>query len=324
MSSQPTVVVSYAGPVENAVDPDALEAAGIRVVERRARSPGAVVEAVGSAEALVVDARTPVTREVLGALESLRVVARLGIGVDNIDIAAAGDHGVTVVHTPGYCVDEVSTHAIALLLSMVRSIPSYDTSVRAGEWDWGVGEPLFRFQEQTVGIVGFGKIGRAVAAKLGGFGVRMLAHDPYVDDDVFAEYGVTGVGFEALLAAADAVTIHTPLTEETRGMFDAAAFQRMNDTAYLVNTGRGPVVDEAALIAALEAGEIAGAGLDVFEAEPLPDSPLRELEHVVLTPHAAWYSEESIRERTDTITADVISVIHDDDPQYPVSPEADW
>lgn len=289
-----------------------------------ARTPDVLLEAAAGADALIVDAGTRVTERVLAGLDSLRVVGRSGIGVDNVDVRAAHEYGITVVNVPEYCLDEVSTHALGMMLSCARKFPQLDRGVRRGEWDWSSAAPVYRLRGRTVGLVGFGKIARSLEAKLRGFDIDVHIYDPYVSATDLAGFDVTRVGFERLLSESDFISIHAPLTEETRGMFDAEAFETMRDHAILANTARGPIVDEGALHTALEAGEIAGAGLDVRETEPPVDSRLSDLENVVLTPHAGWYSEASRRELSRTVGEDVARVLRGDRPRNPVDPDAGW
>ncbi|MHB9288861.1 C-terminal binding protein [Halobacteriales archaeon Cl-PHB] len=264
----------------------------------------------------------PTTAAAFEAFPDLRVLAVTGIGVDHVDLDAASAHGVQVVNVPDYCVEEVSTHAVSLLLAVARQLGAYDRDVRDGGWDWRVGQPIHRLAGRTLGLVGFGDIPRRVAEKLSGFDLEVLAYDPYVDDAVLAEYGVERADFETLLHRADLVSVHAPLTDETEGLFDAAAFARMQETAVLVNAARGPIVEERALAAAVAEGEIAGAGVDVFAEEPPGDTPLADLDRVILTPHAAWYSEEAAREVREQATADVVRVLEGDEPENPVNDPA--
>ena len=314
---------------EKTVDPrtqrEILEAAGARIEVLDGKTEAAVAEAVRGADGLVVDSRTPVTARVLGASETLRVVGRAGIGVDNVDLAAATEQGVTVVHVPDYCLDEVSTHALSLLLACVRNVPLQDRRTGEGTWDWREGRPLHRMRGRTLGLAGFGGIARRLASKLRAFGLEVVAYDPYVKATVMADYGVEKVGFEALLDRLDYLSIHVPLYGETREMFSTDEFERMADHAVLVNTARGPVVDEAALLDALETGEIARAGLDVLESEP-PDAenPLLAREDVVVSPHTAWYSEESRRDLSRSVASDVAAVLDGEAPTDPVDPELPW
>jgi D-3-phosphoglycerate dehydrogenase len=234
----------------------------------------AAIAAAQDADALVVDVSTPVTATVLAACSDLRIVARAGVGVDNVDVAAAAERGIEVSNVPDYCTDEVATHTVSLLLACARRLGVYDRDVKAGEWDWTAAGGIHRLRGSTLGFVSFGPIARRVREQTGGFDLTCVAHDPYVDGEEMDAAGVEKVDFEALLDRADLVSVTAPLTDETRGMVDAAAFERLGDHAVVVNTGRGGVVDEAALADALERGEVAAAGLDVFAEEPPGDSPL--------------------------------------------------
>jgi len=283
-----------------------------------------IIEAAGDAHALVVDVNTPLPAEVFEQCESLEIVARAGVGVDGVDIPAAADHGVTVVNVPDYCREEVSTHAVSLLLASIRRLNVYDRAVKRGQWDWADGQPIHRLTGETVGFLSFGQLARATAEKLAGFDCEIVAADPYVDSEVMADHGVEKVPFDDLLAVADHVSIHAPLTDETRHMFDRAAFERMSDTAVAVNVGRGGIVNEDALAWALEHDEIAAAGLDVIENEPLTDSPLADRDDVILTPHAAFYSEESLTDLNEHVATDIRAVFDGEQPAGYVDPEADW
>ncbi|MFC6826602.1 C-terminal binding protein [Halopelagius fulvigenes] len=282
----------------------------------------AACESVG-ADAVITDVGTPVTAEAFERLD-LSVVARAAVGFDNIDVAAAADAGVTVTNVPGYCTDEVATHALALLLACVRAIPEYDESVKRGEWPSFPSRNLRRLRGRTLGFVSFGAIARRLAELTSGFDVDVVAYDPYLDESGLEAFDadVTLVDFEGLLDRSDYVSVNAPATPETRGMFDAEAFSRMRDGAILVNTGRGAVVDEDALVSALDSGDVAAAGLDVFEEEPLPaESPLTDREDVVLSPHAGWYSEEAVEELNRRVASDVRRVLDGEEPESAVDPE---
>ena len=281
-----------------------------------------VVETVREADALVVDTGVPVPAAVFDACEDLDVVARAGTGVDNIDIAAADDAGVTVTNVPEYCTEEVSTHAVSLFLTLFRHVESYDRAIEDGRWDWTDGRPIRRLSEQTVGFHSFGGIARRTAEKLAGFGCELIASDPYVDADEMAAHGVEKVSFGELLETADHVSVHAPLTEETHHSFDRSAFERMRETAILVNVGRGPIVDQPALRRALDAGEIAAAGLDVLNEEPPVDSELVGRDDVVVTPHAAFYSEDSLVSLNEHVAGDVRDALAGDRPDGFVDPNA--
>jgi D-3-phosphoglycerate dehydrogenase len=247
------------------------------------------------ADALVTSS-SPVTRGVMGALEGLKVVARTGVGYDVIDVRAATELGVVVVNIPDIWVREVANHALALLLAWNRKIITLDRQVHAGVWSAGVpGERTGALHGETVGIVGLGNIGSAFARRVAAFETKVIAHDPYVDDARFAALGVERVSLEALAERADYVSVHTLLNEGTRHLIGEAFFRRMKPTAILINTSRGPVVDEAALAKALAEKRLAGAALDVWEQEPIAaDNPLLRMDNVIATPHAAYFSTAAV------------------------------
>ena len=252
-----------------------------------------------------------VTPAVVRAAERCRVISRYGVGVDNIAVDVATELGIPVTYVPDYCVDEVSDHVMALLLTWNRQVGFYDGVAKAGQWEGTLSpHPLTRLRGQTIGIVGFGRIGRAVAEKARAFGLAVATYDPYLPADGALPDGVAAASLEDLLAASDYVTVHTPLNEETRGLIGARAFELMKPSAYLINCARGPIVDEPALCDALRDGQIAGAGLDVVEsASPPADHPLFGMDNVIVTPHVAFLSQQSVLElevRTARATVDVL------------------
>ncbi|WP_254546830.1 C-terminal binding protein [Halomarina pelagica] len=253
-------------------------------------------------------------------LERCRVIARYGIGVDNIDVEAATERGIYVANVPDYCTEEVPTHAIALILALDRQLKQYGTGMAAGEWKTDRAAEIRRFSEETVSVVGFGRLGRGVGDRAAALGATVLAADPYLGPDDVADHDAELVSFEEAVERADYLSVHSPLTPETEGMIDADVFARMKGTASLINVARGPVVDEAALIEALSAGEIAGAGLDVFETEPpAVDNPLRDHPRVVATPHQAWYSEESERECREGVARAIRQALEGERPETAVN-----
>ena len=283
-----------------------------------------ITETAADATALVVDVQTDVPAAVFEACENLEIVARAGVGVDGVDIPAAADHGVTVVNVPDYCREEVSTHAVSLLLASIRRLNVYDRSVKGGRWDWADGAPIHRLTGETVGFLSFGQLAKATAEKLAGFNCDIVAADPYVEADEMAALGVEKVPLDELLETADHVSVHAPLTDDTRHLFDRDAFRKMSETAVLVNVGRGPIVKEDALVWALENDEIAAAGLDVLEDEPLTNPSLADRDDVILTPHTAFYSEESLTDLNEHIGHDILSVFDGEEPAGYIDPEADW
>lgn len=274
----------------------------IDVVTRKCASEDEIVELAREADALVVSTRHPITRSVLERLGRCRIVGSYGVGLDHIDLPAAAELGVVITHYPQYCTNEVADHAMSLILALNRRIHELDQDLRQGAWNRGIARtrqimrgPIAPLREQTLGIVGLGRIGAKVAERARPFGMSVIAADPLLDAGEAAARGAELVSFDDLLHRADIVTIHCPLTPQTRGMMNAAAFSAMKPTGFLVNTARGPIVDLDAAIAALERCAIAGAALDVVYPEPLPaDSPLYRLPNVMLTPHAAYYSERSV------------------------------
>lgn len=324
MDSHVVISDSKSTTVDHDLQADVLAEYDAGVTSVVTRTEEALLEELGDADGLIVDAGVPVTERVLEET-SLRVVGRAGIGVDNVDLEAAADNDVTVVHHPTYSIDEVATHALALLLAGLRRVPRYDRSTRSGDWDWTEGMPIPRLQGSTLGFVGFGKIPRRLATMVQGFGCELVAFDPYVADDVVRSHNVEPVGFEELLSAVDLLSIHAPLTEETTGLIDEDALETMDEDVVLVNTARGPVIETDALVAALEAEEVGFAALDVTEPEPLPsDHPLLEAENALVTPHTAWYSEASRRQLSRDIAADVGRVLAGEEPHNEVTVESPW
>ena len=282
-----------------------------------------IIAAAADAEALIVGVEDEVPSTVFEHCEQLQIVARAGVGVENVDVEAAADHGVTVVNVPDYCDEEVSTHAVSLLLACVRRLGVYDRAVERGEWDWQVGQPIHRLSTRTVGFHSFGKLAKQTADKLGSFGCELIAADPYVDSEEMAEYGVEKVSLDELFSQADHISTHAPLTDETHHLFDRDVFRAMSDMAVLVNVARGPVVDAEALQWALENDEIAAAGLDVLDADPPEESPLADRDDVILTPHAAFYSEESVTDLNEQLGQAIQAVFDGREPEGLIEPAGD-
>ncbi|MCS7234846.1 MAG: C-terminal binding protein [Armatimonadota bacterium] len=292
---------------------------GAELVALQAHRDEELLEPVQDADALLV-CFAPVTGRVVEAARKCRIIARYGIGVDNVDVRTATARGIVVTNVPDYCVEEVSDHALALVLACARKVVWMDRRVRAGRWDARDAVPVRRLSSQVLGLVGFGKIPRLVARKAQAFGLRVLSFDPYVAPSAMRELGVEPVGLRELLERSDYVSVHAPLTPQTEGLIDEAALRWMKPTAYLVNTARGRIVDEEALVRALERGWIAGAALDVLPTEPPPpDDPLLRLDNVVLTPHVAFYSEESLQELQRKVAEEVVRVLTGQPPRYPVN-----
>jgi D-3-phosphoglycerate dehydrogenase / 2-oxoglutarate reductase len=301
------------------VDPEEAVLAGHDVELRRlrCRTPEEVAEQAGDADVLI-NQYVPITAAVLDALPSCRLVVRYGVGVDNVDVEAATGRGVWVANVPDYGRDEVADHTLALALALLRGVVVLDRSVRSGTWDLGSARPLRRLAVLTWGVVGCGAIGGAVAARAAGLGMRVLGYDVV---GVRSAPPIERVPLEELLEAADVVSLHAALTPDSHHLIGAAALARMRPTAFLVNTARGGLVDTAALLAALDTGELAGAALDVLEQEPPDELGWRLARHprVVATPHAAWYSEEAFHTLKTEVAREALRVLRGGEPRSPVN-----
>jgi len=274
-----------------------IRAAGGVLARAIARNAGEIIAAAKGARAIVIQRLMEGAAEVFGALPELRVVGRMGIGLDSIDLAAAAKAGVAVVNVPSFCEEEVCDHAMALLLACARRVAQLARATRQGAWDAKGAGVMFRLRGRTLGLVGLGKIPVLVAARARAFGLKVVAFDPYAPAKRFEETGVEAVALDALLRRSDYVSIHCPLTVETRGLINAERLALMKPDAFLINTARGGIVDEGALVEALRGGRIAGAALDVMAPEPPGKGhPLLDMDNVIVTPHAAFYSEEAVEE----------------------------
>ena len=281
-----------------------------------------VVARTRDADALIISS-SPVTRRVMESLEGLKAVMRTGVGYDVIDVAAATELGVVVINVPDVWIREVANHALALLLAWNRKIVTLDREVRAGVWSSRIpGAVTGSLHGETVGVVGLGNIGTAFARRIAALETRVIACDPYVDDARFKALGVERVDLPTLAARSDYVSVHALLNAETRALIDEAFLRRMKPTACLINTSRGPVVDQAALARALREGWLAGAALDVFEEEPLaPDSPLRGMDNVILTPHAAYFSSPAVAQVPRRCGEEIARILTRERPLHVVNPD---
>ncbi len=297
MATEPktALICDYAWPTID-IEREALARIGAETIAATTGDEEELVTLAPEADAILINWRR-MTRRVIAAARKCVLIVRYGVGVNNIDVEAATESGIAVANVPDYCMDEVSNEAMALLLCGARNIMTYDKSVRSGVWDVKVGMPLYRTRALTLGIIGFGRIGRAVAPKAHGLGFRVIACDPYIAPQEMADRNVVSVDLDTLLASADFITLHVPLTSATRGLIGEAALNKTKHTAWLINTSRGPVVDTSALYRALCDGRLAGAGLDVLPEEPPSlEDPLFTLPNVIFTPHSAFYSEGSLQE----------------------------
>lgn len=284
-----------------------------------APTPEAILAVAREADGLLVTyAKVPA--QIIEQLARCKIIARFGIGVDNVDIDAATRAGIIVTNVPEYCEDEVSDHAMALLLTLIRKIPFANKRAHAGKWEMTAVIPIHRLRGRVLGLVGFGKIPKLVATKAQAFGLQVQTYDPYLTAETTAKFNVKLVTLPELLSTSDYISVHTPLTPETNRMFNADAFRQMKRGALLVNTARGPLVDVEALVDALEAGQLAGAALDVLPQEP-PAPGLRLLgrDDVILTPHTGFYSEESMVDLQTKAAQQVALVLSGKEPRYPIN-----
>lgn len=270
-----------------------IERAGGTLIDGDHYSLAEALRLAENAEAIMLR-RVKINREQISSFRHCRILMRYGVGVDNIDLGAATDAGIIVGHVPVYCQDEVSTHAIALLLACVRRLIFTNDQLRTGAWNVHDADPVYRLAGKTLGLVGLGTLGQAVARKLQGWNLRLVATDPFLEPEVARGLNVELVPFENLLRESDFVSLHVPLLPETRHLMNYSTFAQMQRGAILINTARGPVVSGPDLLRALDEGQLSCAALDVFEEEPpAPDSPLRTHPKLLVTDHMAWYSEES-------------------------------
>ena len=282
-----------------------LEQLNAEIIEGQCKTEEELIGLAKDADGIICQ-YAPFTAKVMNALEKCRIISRYGVGVDNIDVKAATEKGIMVAYVPDYCIEEVSNHAIAMIMNFARQISLFDRSTRNRNWDVMLSKPIFRLSEQTIGILGLGRIGSAVARKLKNFNVKILAHDPYVKNVI---KGVKIVDFQELVEKSDYITIHTPLSEETKQIFTQKIFKQMKKSAYLINTARGGIINQEALFEALNNKEIKGAALDVLENEPPDWSEIPQLENLILTPHAAFYSESSFEELKKRTAQAVVNVL---------------
>lgn len=306
------VVTDY---IEDDLDWEAeeLEKAGIEfeAFQLKFKTEAEVLEKISDADVIVVN-MVPLTDSILSKLERCQLIIRHGIGYDNVDVEACTKYGIQFAYQPDYCKEDVAEHAIALIFACARKVVwsrrVLDASSAAGQWDFAGLFPMYRLDGKTLGIVGVGRIGSRVARKLGSFGLRIIGTDPYLSERRRAELNVEFVEREELFRKADFVTVHTPLNEETRHLINSETLGWMKPTAYLINTSRGPMVDDNAVAQALRSGAIAGAAIDVYAHEPPPvDHPFFGLENVILTPHIGWASEEAGWEIRRSILDDIMA-----------------
>ncbi|MBM7551611.1 C-terminal binding protein [Thalassobacillus pellis] len=297
-----------------------LEHEQVEVIPVQCKSESEVIAHCRDADA-IINQYAPISRSVIESLQNCKVIARYGVGVNTIAVDAATDKGICVTNVPDYCMDEVSDHTLGLLLSWARKIPLADKETKDNHWDFKKTRPIHRLRGRTLGLLGFGKIPQALAEKVKPLGLSVLACDPYFSEEEAEKKGVELVSLEELCQGSDIISVHAPLTDSTKGLLSEAEFKRMKKHAFVINTSRGPVIDEASLISALENNHIAGAALDVVETEPIGrDHPFLAMENVILTPHMAWYSEEAEKEMRSKVAMGVADVLlHEQYPKYLVN-----
>ncbi len=311
------VIINYQEYPDVEVEKSILRAAfpAVQIVESRTCDPSQFIHEAHGAKAALVQ-YVPVGREVIDAIPECQGYVRYGTGYDNIDVNYATKSGKVVANVPNYCTDEVSNHALAMLLALNRKLLLTHRLIVEDRYSIDKIRPIIRLKDSTVGIVGMGNMGRSFGEKVRPLVKRVLVYDPYVDHPA----GCEKVELVELCATADYISLHLPLLPETRNLIDRQLLEVMKPTACVINTGRGGTLDEEALAELLRDGRLGGAGLDVIETEPLPqNSPLRELSNVILTGHNAWYSEGSIRELKETAARQVIQILEGNRPNYAIA-----
>lgn len=285
-----------------------LEKVGAEVEAYQYKEEEDVIRVAKDCDALIMQYAN-LSRRVIENLDKCQIISKYAIGLDRIDIEAATERGICVANVPNYCIDEVSTHTLALMLALSRKIMLHDQNVKNGIWDYKLGKKIYNLRGQTLGLVSFGRIGRHVMEKIKPFGMNVLVFDPFVPAEAVEEAGGKSVDLDELIRSSDIVSIHAPLVDSTKHMFNKEIFKAMKNTAILLNMGRGPIIKEEDLIWALENKEIAAAGLDVTDPEPIEaGNPMLHMNNVIITPHAAYYSEDS-QATLQTLTAESVAQV---------------
>ncbi len=301
-----------------------LAEVGCRVIPLEFSTDSELTQAIGEADALL-PRYVNIKRHHIEAMSHCKVIARSGIGVDIVDVEAATEQGIWVTNVPTYCENEVADHGAALILTCTRKIINYHEAVKRGVWKWQTGRQIPRLCEATFGLIGFGKIGKLIWQRMKGFGCKGLIYDPYIPAEAVEKAGATPVDLEMLLRSSDIVHIQCPLTPQTFHLIQESQLKMMKPTAILTNASRGPIIEESALYRALSEGWIAMAGLDDLEEEPAkirdwaPSNPLFQLPNVIVTPHTAWYSEQSVEEVKRISASEIARVLSGQKPLYPVN-----
>jgi D-3-phosphoglycerate dehydrogenase / 2-oxoglutarate reductase len=288
----------------------------INFIKAQCKTEEEVMEHAKEVDA-ILNQYAPISRRVIESLENTKIISRYGVGVNTIDLNAAQEKGITVANVPDYGMEEVSNHALALLLSSARKVTLLNKEVKKGNWDFKVCVPIHRFNEQTVGVLGFGRIPRRFIEKVKPLGFKTVAYDPFVSAADMAAVGVQKMDLDEIIGEADYLSIHVPLIDDTYHLINEERLKQMKSNAVIINTARGPIIDEKALSNALEKGIIAGAALDVTENEPVSiDSPLLTMDNVIITPHSAWYSEEAMVELRQKAARNIVQVLKGEKTPY--------
>jgi D-3-phosphoglycerate dehydrogenase len=302
-----------------------IEAAGFQLAALQTKSEEELIDNVRDCHA-VISQYARIGRNVIDSMRHCQVIARYGIGVDIIDVEAATARQIQVTNVQDYCTDEVADHASALLLCLARKLIGYNDATHRGEWQWQSGRPIFRIRGKTMGIVSFGRIGRAIAERGKALGLHVVAYDPFVESSIFRIAGVERVGRDEIFRRSDFLMMQVPMTPETRHFAGEPELRSMPRNAIVINTGRAQTVDNVALLKVLQEGHLAGAGLDDIEEEPAKrrnwsprENPLFGLSNVIITPHAAYYSEESIQLARETAAEEVVRVLQGRQPRFGVN-----
>jgi D-3-phosphoglycerate dehydrogenase / 2-oxoglutarate reductase len=318
-----SLVVAVTDYVFSSLEPEqrVLAPLGVELRPAQCQSEEEIIELTKGVDA-VLNCYAKMTARVIEKLDRCKIISRYGIGVDNVDLVAATRAKILVTNVPDYCVDEVSDHALALLLALARRIATADGAVKVGTWDIVAHARIRRLRGQTLGLLGFGKIAKALASKVQPLGMKVMVYDPYLEAELIARHGVQAVDLDTLLRESDTVSIHVPLSPETRNLIGQVELARMKPTAFLINTSRGGIVDEHALATALIEARLGGAALDVLNVEPAPpDHPLRQAPNIILTPHLAFYSRESVIELQTKAAEEVARALKGEPPRSPVNRE---
>lgn len=296
-----------------------LNKIGAIMIPKQCKTEEDVIRECKDASGLI-DQYAPITRKVMESLPDLKVVGRYGVGVNTIDVDAATELGIQVLNVPDYCMDEVSNQAISLMLACHRKLNILNSQVHHNGWDYKIAKPIHRLQGQTLGLLGFGRIPKMVAQKAKAFGLNIIAYDPYVTPEVGLQYNVTILPLKDVLQKADIISVHVPLTKDTENLLNEQTLSWVKPEAIVINTSRGPLIDEKALYHALKDKKLGYAGLDVTVQEPIQkDNPLLTLDNVIITPHVAWYSEEAELELKTKVAQGVADVLSGKNAKYLVN-----